>query len=170
MLPEDDVRETPGQFFGPKDELFSFTLDACATHGNHKVSTYYTETGLFGPETHPGQQYVCLGTWDGLTGPWSGRVWINPPFSQIPAWVAKCWRECEARRIDVIYMLVPATRTEQKWWQKMIEPYRDGRATLVEGYTLTTEFISGRTKFLKDGVPMGSPKFGCVGLIWKKEQ
>lgn len=159
MLPENDVRETPPELYAARAEkVGGFTLDAAATFANAKAAQFYTET-----EHWPTKRPL-----NGLTGEWYGRVWINPPFSDIAAWVAKCWRECAAGRVELIEMLIPSTRTEQAWWQKMIEPHRDGRAPLVPGYQLTTEFLAKRPRFLKDGVPMGSPKFGCVILQWKK--
>lgn len=62
-------------------------------------------------------------------------------------------------------MLLPATRTEQGWWQAMVEPFRD-RA----GSPLTTEFLSGRMHFFRPGQtavgPGERPPFGCVLLVW----
>jgi hypothetical protein len=61
-------------------------------------------------------------------------------------------------------MLVPANRTEQRWWQDLIEPYRDC------GQGLTTRFLAGRLRFLAPGqTHIGAderPPFGCVLLIW----
>lgn len=175
MLPKNDVRETSPELFAARSEkVGGFTLDAAATPANAKCALFYTENDglvrrlgadaleyLF-DDGRPGRPA------SGLTGPWKGRVWINPPFSDIAAWVAKCWRECAAGRVELIEMLVPSTRTEQGWWQKLVEPHRDGRAPLVPGYALTTEFLAKRPRFLKDGVPMGSPKFGCCILHWER--
>ena len=147
----EDVRETPpALYLARAEKCGGFTLDVCATAKNAKCSLFYTEAD------------------DGLARPWGVRNWCNPPFSDIAAWIAKAWRECIAGRPDLIEMLIPSTRTEQAWWQKMIEPHRDGRAPLVPGYALTTEFLAKRPRFLKDGVAMGSPKFGCVILHWER--
>lgn len=56
-------------------------------------------------------------------------------------------------------------RTEQMWWQKYIEPFRDR-----SGGWLTTRFLSGRMRFLKPGQsdvgPNERPPFGIVLCIW----
>lgn len=47
---------------------------------------------------------------DGLSKPWRGRVWLNPPFSKWSAWVPKILSEYE--RGDILEMCVlAATRT-----------------------------------------------------------
>lgn len=178
MKPGDDVRETPPWLYNQQNARFRFTLDACATHANAKCARYFTESGRF-----------VGGQWQsaehGLSGSWAGeRVWCNPPFSDIGAWVLKAWES----GAELVCMLVPATRTEQGWWQDGVEPYRDGRPA-PEGTMLhlSTEFIPGRVKFLENGGPIyrknkdgslwlhpetgqpavSSPKFGCVLLIWR---
>lgn len=161
MLPEDDVRETPPELFADLDARFHFDLDACATHSNAKCVVYFTEDGQFG-QTHDGPVLISPET--GLTGSWQGRrVWCNPPFSNIGEWVAKAWDS----RADLVVMLVPATRTEQGWWQDLVEPFREEPAT---GWYLRVEFLRGRTRFLRDGVRMGSPKFGCALLVFRRNE
>lgn len=63
-------------------------------------------------------------------------------------------------------MLLPANRTEQSWWQLMVEPFRDRADS-----PLSTEFLKGRIRFLKPGQtavgPNQRPPFGCVLLIWQ---
>jgi phage N-6-adenine-methyltransferase len=191
MTKADDVRETPPELFDALNAEHRFTLDACATHGNHKCPRYYTDRGMFlwsetlGPELGP----EPISDLNGLTGPWSGRVWCNPPFSELATWIAKCWREmARAGGPELIFLLIPATRTEQDWWHKLVEPFRDGRPSLVPGARLETRFLRGRTHFLENGGPImrknedgslwldpktgeparSSPKFGCVGLVWTR--
>lgn len=64
-------------------------------------------------------------------------------------------------------MLLPANRTEQGWWQRLVEPHRD------RGAGLRTEFIAGRLRFLRRGeteiAPNNRPPFGCVLLVWGAE-
>ena len=64
-----------------------------------------------------------------------------------------------------IVMLLPANRTEQKWWQTQVEPFRD-RA----GSGLRVEFLPGRMRFIKAGKldvgPNERPPFGVCLLIW----
>ncbi len=151
MLPEDDVRETPPDLFEQLDAEFEFNLDVCATRQNAKCSQFYSLEGYHDlVEFQPGI--------DGLRGTWRGaRAWCNPPFSNIRPWVEKA----HISEAELVVMLVPATRTEQPWWQDLIEPYRDS------GQGLSVRFLRRRPRFLKDGVQMGSPKFGCCLLIWR---
>lgn len=187
MTKADDVRETPSDLFQAREKKHGpFDLDAAATHANAKARAYYTELDGFWRDRDQPTESWARG--DGLTGEWFGRVWVNPPFSQMGAWAAKCWRECAAGRVELIDFLSPATRCEQPWWQKMIEPYRDGRLSVTAGYRLDTEFLAGRQHFLENGGPIyrknkdgslwinpktgeperSSPKFGCVMLTWRK--
>ena len=110
---------------------------------------------------------------NGLMRPWNGRrVWCNPPFSDIGPWVEKAWAEMgRAKGPDVIAMLLPASRTEQRWWQEHVEPKRDVALTF-NGASLRTCFLPGRTRFGHPGNPkgvgVGSPPFGCVLLVWRR--
>ncbi len=67
-------------------------------------------------------------------------------------------------------MLVPANRTEQAWWQDLVEPYRDGRD---QRYNFHVEFLRGRLRFIEPGDtevrPNARPPFGCCLLIWGGE-
>lgn len=141
---ERDNLGTDPALFARLNERFRFTLDAAATHANAKCERYYTLED------------------DGLTMPWAGRVWCNPPYSQIGKWVEKAWEESD--RCELIVMLLPANRPEQGWWQDLVEPWRD------KGYGLHTEFIRGRQRFVMPGAeeigPNERPPFGSVLLIW----
>lgn len=106
---------------------------------------------------------------DGLEEAWAGeRVFCNPPFDDIPAWVAKAHHQVR-EGCPLVVMLLPATRTEQPFWQEYIEPFRDRPAQ--DGVEVTTRFLEGRTRFGFPGDPegerSGSPPFGCVLVIWR---
>jgi phage N-6-adenine-methyltransferase len=143
-----DDRATTADVFGPLHERFRFSIDVAAAKHNAKLPRFY--------DWHA----------DGLSQSWAGeRVWCNPPFSDLRPWVEKAWSE----DAEVVVMLVPANRTEQEWWQDLVEPFRD-RA----GSVLTTEFLRGRLRFLAVGQkrigPNERPPFGCVLLIWNRER
>ena len=141
-----DDRGTDPQFFAKLDEEFGFTLDVAASRENAKCERFFTKED------------------NGLAQSWAGeRVWCNPPFSNILPWVEKAW--AEAGTAQAIVMLVPANRTEQRWWQDFVEPYRDRPGT-----SLTVQFLRGRMRFVnagKEGIgPNERPPFGCCLLMW----
>jgi DNA N-6-adenine-methyltransferase (Dam) len=183
MLAADDVRETPADKFAELSKLVGgFTLDVCATTQNAKCQTCYTLGGLMQRTTLGDVWLRTADVRDGLAGSWAGeRCWCNPPFSTIGDWVEKAWRSPDA---ELVAMLVPATRTEQPWWHRWIEPWRDGRGGYPQelrqhgfappDWHLSTVFLQGRWHFLKDGAPIlnpatgkrSAPKFGCCLLLW----
>jgi phage N-6-adenine-methyltransferase len=141
-----DDRAVPEGLFTQWQARFGFTVDVAANHHNAKLPRYYTKGD------------------SGLEKSWSGeRVYCNPPFSDIEPWVEKAWRETDA---ELIVMLLPANRTEQTWWHRLVEPNRD----LAAGFRV--EFLPGRLKFLSPGEDEirenNRPPFGCCFLIWKR--
>ena len=143
-----DDRGTRWADFQPLSDRFGgFTLDVAAAPHNAKCEQFYTIEE------------------DGLSQPWHGRVWCNPPYSDLQAWVRKAWHELP--NCEVIVMLVPANRTEQKWWQEHVEMQR--RLDWIE-----VEFLPGRMRFDRPNAVIGPkgdrPPFGCALLIWKKRE
>lgn len=123
-----DMWETPQDFFDSLDNLFHFTLDACAVPENAKCEAYYT------PEQ------------DGLSQEWTGTVWCNPPYGRnIGAWVKKA-RE-SAENGTTVVMLLPA-RVDTGWFHDYIYMSR-----LAE-----VRFVRGRLKFggCKNSAPFPS--------------
>lgn len=144
---EVDDRGTHPVHFAEFDAEFGpFTLDVAAAPHNAKCARYFTRLE------------------DGLAQSWAGeRVWCNPPYSNLYAWVSKAWNELDSTL--GIVMLLPANRVEQAWWQGCVEPYRDrpdGR--------LRVRFLPGRMRFERPGVVIGPkgdrPPFGCCLLIF----
>lgn len=141
-----DDRWTPLNLWIPWNDRWQFTLDAAASDDNHLCDRYFTLED------------------DGLTQSWHGeRVWCNPPYSDIPAWVSKA--RTEAHGAPLIVMMLPANRTEQRWWQEHIEPFRDNGGPLV------TEFLPRRINFgSRDNLgawSASSAPFGCVLVVWE---
>jgi phage N-6-adenine-methyltransferase len=91
-----DEWATPDSFFSPFDAEFGFTLDACALPENTKCARF------FSPDD------------DGLSHPWTGVVWMNPPYGRsIGRWMQKAWESsCEGA---TVVCLVPS-RTDSAWW------------------------------------------------------
>jgi phage N-6-adenine-methyltransferase len=142
-----DDRATPPEWFEELHARFRFTLDAAAAAHNAKLPRYFTYED------------------NGLEQSWAGeRIWCNPPFSNLGAWVQKAHQE--APHCPLIVLLLPANRCEQKWWHDYIEPYRDRHGSL-----LRVEFIRGRKRFIGAGEQNvkanDRPPFGVCLVIWQ---
>lgn len=80
---------------------------------------------------------------DGLSRPWVGRVWLNPPYGR----TIGIWLERLARHGDGIALV--AARTDAKWFHSLVWESADGIL-----------FFKGRLKFHKgDGQLAGSAGF-----------
>ena len=134
-----------------------YDLDPAACDEAHCAPIYYTK------ETN------------GLVQPWWGHVWINPPFSDIRPWVERAWfatTEWNPKNwATSVSILSPAVRMEQRWWQELIEPFRDGRARGEFQPIITTHFTPRRVNFAYPGsggkVKQGAT-FGCVLTIFQR--
>jgi phage N-6-adenine-methyltransferase len=150
-----DDRGTLPQFFDQLHAEHSFTIDVAASAGNAKLPRFWTVEH------------------DALRQSWRGeRVWCNPPYSKLEPWVEKAWIEMVDGGCDRVVMLLPANRCEQGFWQRHVEPYRDGEP--FHGALLCTRFLAGRMRFqMPPGHVWGPsrkkgdrPPFGCVLLTW----
>lgn len=170
-----DDRGTDQTFFDSLSERFGgFTLDVAAAPHNAKCERFYTaeDDGLSQPwNLRPLDLSETLDTWAETA---AERVWCNPPYSDLGSWVSKAWSEWSGQRADgrrhplgpnLIVMLVPANRTEQRWWQEYVEPLRDRPDS-----DLRVEFLRGRMRFDRPGWTKPAkgdrPPFGCCLLIW----
>lgn len=138
-----DDRQTDPRLFELWHDRFHFTIDVAAAAHNAQLDRYYTRDD------------------DGLAQDWTGeRVWCNPPYSHIEPWI----RKALDRQAELVVLLLPANRTEQKWWQNLIEPLRDRPGTGVR-----VEFLPGRPRFLEPGDEQirrdSRPPFGCCLVI-----
>jgi phage N-6-adenine-methyltransferase len=132
-----DDRRTPDRIFDPLHAEHCFTIDAAASAENAKCAAFFDRAA------------------DGLAQSWAGHVvWLNPPYSDLYAWTAKALAEVAGGCLKVV-MLLPANRTEQRWWQDLIEPIRD------RGLGVTTRYLRGRVQFERsDGAPIKRAKLG----------
>lgn len=102
---------TPQAFFDLVDAEFGFTLDAAASPENAKAPAFYTESD------------------DGLSLPWRGVVWCNPPYGRgIEAWVRKGFEEAQGG--STVVMLIPA-RTDTRYWHDYV--MRAAEIRLIRG-------------------------------------
>lgn len=96
---------------GILDDLGPFDLDPC------------------GHEGWPTAREVICPPRDGLTEPWAGRAWVNPPYQNVGDWLARL-----AAHGDGIALVF--ARTETAWFVDHVW----GRATAVR-------FVHGRLHF-----------------------
>lgn len=156
MSLEKDERFTPRRLVKELHDEFKFTVDAasCAeSPAAQVIGRYWDKLG------------------DGLTKSWaSERVFCNPPFSEVGAWVQKAHDACYGADScpEVVVMLIPANRTEQPFWHSFVEPFRDGDPTF-----LRTRFLKTRTRYGQpddpEGDRAGSPNFASMLLIWERK-
>lgn len=124
---------TPQDFFDKLNAEFRFTLDVCASEGNAKCARYFTQQD------------------DGLSKPWSGTCWMNPPYGRgIGDWMRKAYES--ARDGATVVCLVPA-RTDTRWWQEF--------ATKGEVF-----FVPGRLKF---GNAKANAPFPCAVVTFRPQ-
>ncbi len=80
---------------------------------------------------------------DGLAHPWSGRVYLNPPYGrEIESWVRRLVDEYAAGRMTEAIALLPA-RTDTRWFQ------------LLGDWPIC--FVRGRLKFSDRPTPAPFP-------------
>lgn len=115
--------------FGP------FTLDPCATPASAKAPRFYTPAD------------------DGLSQPWSGRVFVNPPFSRIRPWVKK---GVEAALAGALVVMLLPSRTDTDWWHDLVLPFGELR------------YQRGRLHFIRgDGRSVGRPRMPTVLVVFR---
>ncbi len=110
-----------------------FDLDPCSPRNDGPVSAlaHWTEAD------------------DGLSRPWRGMIFVNPPYSRgLPKWVAKC--AAEAAGGAAVIGLVPS-RTDTRWWHSHVA----GQAAVI--------MLKGRLKF---GDGQGSAPFPSAIVVW----
>lgn len=131
--------ETPQADYDIWNKEYDFTFDPCCTLDNCKCPD-----GLF----------YDLGQ-DGLTEPWHGRVFMNPPYNESKLWVPKAIAETKRPEVEFVIGLLPA-RTDTRlfhdyiWDRKRCE-YRRG---------VGVDFLKGRLVF-------GSDRYWA--WVWEQE-
>jgi len=115
---------TPRWLFNKLNERYHFTLDPCATDFNHQCEKYYTEKD------------------DGLSKSWAGEsVFINPPYSNVAAWIKKAYDESLASSKNWYVLLTPS-RTDVRWFHNY-----------VLDCAVQVDFVRGRLKFDNPAFP-----------------
>ena len=131
---DSDEWPTPQKLFDTLNEEFHFTLDVAATEENAKVK----------PQFYTKEQ-------NGLTSPWVGVVWCNPPYGKtISQWLQKA--EDSYKEFNTTIVMLLPSRTDTKWFHSYVYNKTEIR------------FIKGRLKF--EGATQPAP-FPSMLVIWK---
>ena len=151
------------------DEFGPFTLDPAAQPGQYTAEAIIENGGVaFCP---PGTVVGVGSPWlhDGLLQPWTGRVFLNPPYGrQMPRWIEKAVTEIEVGNVELVCALIPS-RTDTKMWQRFVMSQMEvieGSGTFVMRCHATklVRFLPGRLKFgdAKDPAP-----FPSAVVVWE---
>lgn len=111
--------------------LGSFDLDACAEQWSAKAPRFYTIED------------------DGLSQPWNGMVWCNPPYGRaVGGWLEKAIKETRLNpRCEGVFILT-FVRSDTQWWQEHVR------------YADSVVMLKGRVKF-QSGPDDTEPRFSA---------
>lgn len=106
---------------------------------------------------------------DGLSRPWFGRVYMNPPYGrEIAKWIEKLCDEYKNGVTEEAIALVPS-RTDTQWWRQL----RDYPVCLVEGRLkfLGNDEVApfpSAVFYLGNDIGRFYHSFGELGDIWQR--
>ena len=134
--------ETPVDLFESLwSEFEGFDLDPCCQFNDYTAQRVLKNGGS-----------VYTPADDGLSQPWHGKVYMNPPYGRgVETWVAKAFQEVMMGRAEVVVALLKST-TDTRWWH-----------TYVEGFVVP-RFIRGRLKFVNAAA---HAPFPSVIIVWR---
>lgn len=52
---------------------------------------------------------------DGLSEPWHGRVWCNPPYSEKDDWTEKAWKESTREEVEFVALLLSVDTSSDRF-------------------------------------------------------
>lgn len=134
----DDWHTPPEVVAKVVEEFGAFDLDPCCRDTTAKAPLFYTKAD------------------DGLSLPWFGRVWLNPPYSDPGPWLKKAADSVESGDCELVVALLPAS-TDTRWFHNHI---------LDRGAEV--RFIKGRIRFYGwEHTPIGSPKTPSIFAIYR---
>jgi phage N-6-adenine-methyltransferase len=118
----------PGMIAALEAEFGQFDLDPCCRAETAKGASFYTPAD------------------DGLSKPWFGNVFLNPPYSKPGPWLEKAIQETSAGRARLVVALLPV-RTDTRWFHCLVKDRSQVR------------FLPGRIKWIGwGGTPIPHPK------------
>ena len=130
---------TPQPFVDHLARTFGrFHLDPCATKQTAKAPNVYTK-----PQ-------------DGLRRRWYGRVFLNPPYSDVAPWVQKAAESVQATGpCSLVVALLPPC-LDTAWFHDWVLPFAE------------LHFVRGRVSFLKGTEPGGSPRQPNLIAVYRR--
>jgi len=144
-IPLSDEWGTPADLFAVLDAEFHFNLDPAARRWNAKCRAFFTADV------------------DGLACRWRGRVWLNPPYSEVAMWLAKARTSVQSGDAQLVVALVPCT-PDRRWWSEHVEGVAEVRP--LTRRTLRT----GRVHFVREDGTSGRAPFPSCLLIYRAER
>ena len=124
-----------------------------ASRSSHYSDEWYTPgeiTAALGPfdlDPCAGPMQHARQNWgpgiDGLALPWTGRVWMNPPYSTVNLWIDRFMAHGDG-------IALVSARPETKWFQRFAE------------LAHAVHWLRGRVKFVR---PDGKPTHPVVGSV-----
>lgn len=121
-------------------EFGRFHLDPCCTEKTAKAPKFFT----------PRQ--------NGLRQKWSGKVFLNPPYSNPGPWLEKACIEIRIGKVPLVVALIPAS-TDTGWFHDFVKDHA------------TIRYIRGRIQFLdENGNPGTSPRQPVLFAIYKSKE
>ena len=130
---------TPAWLLDVLREVFGiFDLDPCAPTSRRRATSVSAK--LLFTESD-----------DGLSLPWQGKVFVNPPYGRtLKHWTKKARTEVEQGRASLVVALLPA-RTDTGWWHDDV------------AQSATVIFLKGRLSFNETG---DSAPFPSALAVW----
>lgn len=144
------------------DEFGPFDLDPCGQKEVHYSAWRIVQRG---GRCYDGSTMLL----NGLTQPWNGKVWLNPPYGrQMPHWIEKAVTEIEVGNVELVCALIPA-RTDTRMWQKYIlkqvGPFRGVNYCVdAQAKIEVVRFLPGRLKF---GDTKSPAPFPSAVVVWE---
>lgn len=136
-----DEWSTPQDFFDQLNTEFAFQIDAAATAQNTKCGLWWED---------------ALTATDWAIGP-NTRVWLNPPYSQGKAFVARAKQE--AKKGCLVVCLIPSRTDTRMWHEHIWDNQQHQPRAGVE-----VRFVKGRLRF---GGSANSAPFPSVVVIFR---
>ena len=182
MAPE--MQTPPTLFESLWGEFSGFDLDPCCQVGDPTAEKVLSEGGMIyvAPEegyrldkiaqdSGVGLRRAAQIRVDGLTQPWFGKVFMNPPYDRtLGLWVQRAANEVWTGRADKVVALLPSN-TGSPWWQEYVAQSFHVNSGVERGSLALEQvrFLRSRLRFHWKGEPMKfTARFASVVVVWSR--